>query len=59
MRLRLTARPSARSVIVIRCAEKRPGGEQLVDPPHQREIVVIGGQGRPVEVHSRVHSGDA
>jgi hypothetical protein len=24
-------------------AEKRPGGEQLVDPPHQRQIVVVGG----------------
>src|ERR1700730_18350325 len=34
-------------------AEERPGGEQLVDPPHQREIVVIGRRGRSVDARAR------
>jgi hypothetical protein len=33
-------------------AEEWPGGEQLVDPPHQHEIVVIGGSGRSVQARS-------
>jgi hypothetical protein len=33
-------------------AEEWPGGEQLVDPPHQHEIVVIGGRGRSVQARS-------
>src|SRR4029077_7467205 len=30
-------------------AEKRPGREQLVDPPHQRKIVVVGGCRLPID----------
>ena len=29
--------------------QKRPGGEQLVDAPHQREIVVIGCRGWSID----------
>jgi hypothetical protein len=34
-------------------AEKRPGGEQFVDPAHQRGVVVIGRLARPVDARAR------
>src|SRR5215471_13770764 len=34
-------------------AEKRTRGEQLVDLPHQRQIVVIGGAPRPIQAGAR------
>ena len=34
-------------------AEKRPGGEQLVDPAHQRRVVVVGRLSCPVNARTR------
>ena len=34
-------------------AEKGPGGEQLVDPAHQRRFVVVGRLARPVDARAR------
>ena len=34
-------------------AQERPRREQLVDPPHQIEVVVVGRRGRPIDARSR------
>src|SRR4029077_9559076 len=34
-------------------AQERPGGEQLVDPPHQGKVVVVGRPSRPVDPRAR------
>jgi hypothetical protein len=49
-RLRLTAWTCPRSIAATR---ERPGSEQLVDPPHQGEIVVVGRRRRPIDAGAR------
>jgi hypothetical protein len=53
-RFRLTGCPCASSIVVIR-REPRNGREQLVDPAHQRQIVVVigGGGRRPIDARAR------
>jgi hypothetical protein len=51
----LTTGPFARSIALIRReADEGPSREQLVDPPHRREdVIVIGGRPRTVDAGSR------